>query len=122
MTQFEQLKMLYKQLINISEEENQLVDKRNFDELNLRLNYKDKIVKQVVMLKKSIKFSPENIEELKCYEQKFKENEVRNIKKFTAIRNELGKKLNDTNQNIKLKSAYAKVKKENSGSMLDLSE
>ena len=122
MSQFEQLKMLYKQLINISLEEDELVDKKAFEELEERLNYKNRLIEQVIILKKMVKFSPEEAAEFSTLETTYRENEEKNIEKFSKIRDDLATKLKSTNSDIKLKSAYSKVQKTNQGSLLDYSE
>src|SRR5574344_338078 len=122
MSQYDQLKMLYTQLINLTSEEDKLVDAKAFDELDSRLNYKDKLIKRIVVLKSMIDFTPNQAQEFMEMQAKYKLKEEANIEKFSKIKDDLGSKLVSTQKNIKLKTAYIKNKVENQGSLLDFSE
>lgn len=122
MSQYDQLKLLYNQLINLTEEENKLVEAKAYQEIDSMLVYKAKLIRRVVVLKNMIEFTPHEAEEFSQIEQKYKQNEERNIQKFSKIKDELGLKLKNTQKNINLKSAYAKEKKERQGSLLDYTE
>jgi hypothetical protein len=121
-SQFEQLKLFYNQLLNIAIQEENCVSLGDYDELADLLKRKNKIVEDAVIIKKMNTFSPEEKNELLDLEQKFTKKEEENIKKFTEIKNELGLKLRQTGKDLKVKSAYAKAKKEKQGSILDFSE
>ena len=122
MSQFEQLKLFYNQLINIAIQEENCVTVGDYDELADLLKRKNKIIQDAVLIKQTNTFSLEEKTELLDLEHNFTKKEEENIKKFTEIKDELGLKLRKTGQDLKVKSAYAKVKKEKQGSILDFSE
>ena len=122
MSQYEQLKLLYNQIINITVEEDKLFDNKAFQELDALLSHKNNLINQIVILVKNIKLSNAEQTEIQELECKYKENEERNIEKFSKVRDTLGLELKKTNKNLKLKNAYAKAIKSNQGSILDLSE
>lgn len=122
MTQFQNLELLYNQLLNLADEIKMMVDKEQYEEAVEKMQYKDKLIKKLINTKKTVVFSPEDQEKLELIETRLQEKEQNNIKLANKIFQEMGENLNKTKNKVKISSAYSVQNETNRGIFVDISE
>lgn len=122
MTQFQNLELLYNQLLNLADEIKMMVDKEQYDEAVEKMQYKDKLIKKLINTKKTVVFSPEDQEKLELIEKKLQEKEQNNIELANKIFKEMGENLNKTKSKVKISSAYSVQNETARGMFIDISE
>lgn len=121
MTQFEQLERLYNQFSNLADEIEFMVDNEEYNEAISKLLYKDSLINQFKIIKKTLSLDEESTEKMLSMEKELIQREKQNIEKLTKLRDEVANELNKTKKNVKLNSAYSTVNKQQ-GSIMDFSE
>lgn len=121
MTQFSQIKLLYNQFFNLADEIITLVEAEDYSEIIAKLHYKDTLITKFSQIKKHLNLNEEEKQEMKLLEEKLIEKEQNNIDLLKEMQDQIGAKLNKTDKNLKLNSAYT-VQNENQGSILDFTE
>lgn len=122
MTQFKQFELIYNQLTNLTEEISTLIAKEDYQTATLKVEYKDKLLKQLLNARKTIKFTAEEKQKLLLMEQKMKENVYEHIEPLKKLRDEIGKEIKTINKKIKINSAYTSQDSEQQGIFFDTSE
>jgi len=79
MSQYEQLKLYSQRLLNISDEIGRFLEKGNYDEAITKSELKDKVFSEYTIIRNYLKFSDEEMEEVKAWEEKYAESEKKNI-------------------------------------------
>jgi len=122
MTQFANLELLYNQFFNLADEIITMIDKEEYSEAIVKLEYKDKLMKKLSVTKKTVVLSDEDMVRLQLIEQKLQEKELENITYLSKLRNEMGQKIQNTNKKVKMNSAYDLYSKKSSGVFVDITE
>lgn len=122
MTQFQNLEILYNQLINLADEIKMMVDKEQYEEAVEKMQYKDKLIKKLINTKKTVVFSLEDQEKLELIEKKLQEKEQNNIDLANKIFEEMGQNLNKTKKKVKISSAYSVQNETARGMFVDITE
>lgn len=122
MTQFQNLELLYNQLLNLADEIKMMVDKEQYEEAVEKMQYKDKLIKKLINTKKTVVFSPEDQEKLELIEKRLQEKEQNNIKLADKIFQEMGENLNKTKNKVKISSAYSVQNETSRGVFVDTTE
>jgi hypothetical protein len=121
MTPFEQLKLLYKQLFNLSNEIKNLIIKADFDEVASRVQHKDTLIKNIINARNHLDMSEEEKKELKAKENEIAKLEKQNIDTLTQLKGEILEELHHADAQQKINTAYD-LNPENQGSIVDFSE
>lgn len=122
MTQFQNLELLYNQLLNLADEIKMMVDKEQYEEAVEKMQYKDKLIKKLINTKKTVVFLPEDQEKLELIEKRLQEKEQNNIELANRIFKEMGENLNKTKSKVKISSAYSVQNETNRGIFVDITE
>ena len=122
MTQFEQLKGIYKQFFNLADEIKSMIDKEEYNEAISKLQYKDTLIAKFALTKKTVTLNEEEKQEMIEIEAKLKEIEANNLEFLKSMHSEVAAKLKKTNKTLKMNKAYSKKDSQQKGSMLDISE
>jgi len=122
MTPFEQLKALYHQFFNLAAEIKSMVDASEYNEAISKLQYKDSLIEELVLMKKNIALDDEEQAQISLIENELKAKEKENITLLIRLRDEVSAELKKTNKNLKVNSAYIVGKDNKQGSMIDFSE
>lgn len=122
MTQFQNLELLYNQLLNLADEIKMMVDKEQYEEAVEKMQYKDKLIKKLINTKKTVDFSAEDQQKLELIEKRLQEKEQNNIELANKIFEEMGESLNKTKKKVKISSAYSVQNETKRGIFVDISE
>lgn len=122
MTKFENIELIYNQFSNLADEIHSMIDNEDFDELAIKLEYKDTLIKKLTAMKKTLDLTSEEYEKMNILEQKLKIKEMQNIDYLSKLHDDVGQKLKNTKNKVRMSSAYAIKTQENSGVYFDLTE
>ena len=122
MTQFEQLEGLYTQFANLADEIEFMIDNEEYNEAVSKLQHKDSLIKQFILIKKTVSLDEETTAKMLLMEEALVKREKQNIEKLTRLRDEVATELNKTKKSVKLNNAYIKTNTQNQGSIMDFSE
>ena len=122
MTQFKQFELVYNQLKNLTEEINALIEKEEYDSAAEEVVHKDRLIQQLLNIKKTIKFTAEERETLLLMEQEMQENKYANIEVLKKIHHEIGEEIKRTKKKVKVNSAYDEYVPEQQGIFVDMSD
>lgn len=112
------LKLLYEQLYEISIEIGQLIDRKNYDQLNAYLAVKDDLMAQIEILFKDLSAEKINLSSLESVCEKINAQEQANINALMMIKDSIKKELNKTIKKTKVANAYNNVETKQ-GNLLD---
>lgn len=112
------LKLLYEQLYEVSIEIGQLIDRKNYDQLNAYLAVKDDLMAQIEILFKDLSSEKTNLSSLEPLCEKINAQEQANINALMMIKDSIKKELNKTNKKTKVANAYNNVETKQ-GNLLD---
>ena len=122
MTQFKNLELLYNQFFNLADEIKTMIEQEEYNAAIIKLKYKDKLMKKLSVMKKTVIFTDEDTSKLHVIEQKLQEKELENISYLSKLRSETEQKIQTTNKKVKVNSAYSIHSKNESGVFVDVSE
>ena len=106
MSQFDQLKMYYTQLLNIALEIKELINNENYNDAMTKLTYREGILRQDRIMKRYVKFNDEQKKEIDDIVEKLKELEESNIYRLQSEKAQVQKELLLASQTAKLKTLY----------------
>lgn len=106
MAQFDQLLLFYNQLINLSDEITNLIEKELYDDIMTKMSIHDRIILQIKLIKKCTKFSENEINKIKEYENIIKDKEKSNIEFLNQNMNNVKQELDKLNIQTKIKRIY----------------
>lgn len=122
MTEFKQLELIYEQFENLTNQINKLISDELYQEANLKLNEKDKLIKKIFLTKKTVKFTEEEEQKIQLLDKQISENNQNLIKSLTKEHKKLAEELNSTKKRVKVNSAYEISTKSRTGKLVDTSE
>jgi len=122
MTQFKNLELLYNQFFNLADEIKTMIEQEEYNAAIIKLKYKDKLMKKLSVMKKTVIFTDEDTSKLHVIEQKLQEKELENISYLSKLRSETEQKIQTTNKKVKVNSAYSIHSNKESGVFVDVSE
>jgi len=121
MTQFNQIELIYNQILNLVNEIAVMVEKEEYDAAAAKFEHKDKLVKQLSMTKKTVKFSEEEKLKMQSIENVIKETDENMLENLKKLRVEVANELKITKKRLKLSSAYERSTKRK-GAIIDIEE
>lgn len=122
MTQFEQLKILYNQYSNLSDEITKLICDEDYDSIFAKMQYKENLMQKLVSAKNTTNLTEDEAKYAFLIEKELWAKEQNNIVLLSKLHKEIGETLKDTNKKVKINSAYNMVNNEKTGLFCDLSE
>lgn len=120
--QFDQLKILYKQILAISVEIKKLIDKENYDEILSKETHKTQLINKVNIVRKSFVFTDFEQSTLKKIIGDIQKQEMENLSRIKDLKVETALKLKTLNAKSKITNKYSGDTEPQEGSILDFSE
>lgn len=122
MTQFSQIELIYNQLLSLVNEITALIENEEYEDAAAKIENKDKLVKQLAAMKKTVNFTDEEKLKMQRIEDTIKEKNDTMLADLKKVREELAKEVNSNKKKIKLNSAYDKQQSNRQGAIIDISE
>lgn len=122
MTEFEQIELLYNQFMNLTKEINSFIESEDFESAVLNLKHKNKLIKKMLLTRKTIKPTKEQLEKLNEMEETIRTNEHEILDSLKIRHKEISEELNKTKKRVKLSSAYDKTPERTEGRIIDISD
>ena len=116
--QFEQLEILYKQILATSLEIKSLIDREMYDEAVFKEAHKSQLISKVAFLKKQLLFSESEKEIIEKYREEIKTQENENMEKLESLRSDVLIKLKASQAKEKVNNVYDQIEPE-SGTIVD---
>lgn len=116
--QFEQLEILYKQILATSLEIKSLIDREMYDEAVFKEAHKSQLISKVAFLKKQLVFSESEKEIIEKYREEIKTQENENMEKLESLRSDVLIKLKASQAKEKVNNVYDQIEPE-SGTIVD---
>lgn len=104
--QFEQLEILYKQILFISKEVKKYIDKSDFDEVLSKENYKSTLMSRVLLAQKTVSLNNEEKEIIENLKSQILSSEENNIKVMEKLRDNTMIELKLANNQSKITNKY----------------
>ena len=104
--QFEQLEILYKQILFISKEVKKYIDKSDFDEVLSKENYKSTLMSRVFLAQKTVSLNNEEKEIIENLKSQILSSEENNIKVMEKLRDNTMIELKLANNQSKITNKY----------------
>jgi len=117
--QFEQLELLYKQILYISKEIKKYIDKTDYDEVLSQANQKSQLVLRANLAKKTIELTAEEENVIENLRKQILENEEINIKLMSKLRDSTIVELKALNNQTKLTNKYEQNEEPQEGTICD---
>ena len=121
MTQFNQIELLYNQFLNLVNEITIMIEQEEYDAAAAKFKRKDNLVKQLAMVKKTVKFSEEEKLKMQSIENVIQEKDKNMLEHLTKLRDEVAVELKVTKKKHKLSSAYERPI-DRQGGIIDIEE
>lgn|SRR5574344_89879 len=122
MTEFKQLKILYDNFEKLETELSKLIENENFDEATLKVNERTDLSKEIYLAQKTVSLTKEQSEEINKLNKEISKRTQTIIEELETSHKELAKELKETNQKVKINSAYSQSEQVNLGNMIDTAE
>ena len=116
--QFEQLEILYKQILATSLEIKSLIDREMYDEAVFKEAHKSQLISKVAFLKKQLVFRESEKEIIEKYREEIKTQENENMEKLESLRSDVLIKLKASQAKEKVNNVYDQIEPE-SGTIID---
>ena len=120
--QFEQLKILYKQILATSIEIKNLIEKKNFDEALSREAHKTQLINKVNVVRKSFELTDFEQSTIRKIVEKFQQQELENLEILKHLKDDTALELKTLNAKTKITNKYSNDIEAQEGSILDFSE
>ena len=122
MTQFEHLELIYNQFINLTKEIDAMIASESYESVVAKLKYKDKLIKKLLLTRKTVKPTEEQLKKLNYMEEKIRKDEHQILASLKIRHKEIAEELNKTKKKIKINSAYDSNYNKKQGSIIDISD
>lgn len=122
MTQFSHIENIINQYFNLIEEIHSSIDLEEYNEINSKIEQKDKLIRKIYLAKKTIPLTQEENTKLELIEEKIRKDNDETIKRLIDLQLVIGTELRKNNKKIKVSNAYDKSAERNSGVFLDVTE
>lgn len=122
MTQFAHLELIINQYFNLVNEINSMIEAEEYEAVNEKIEYKNKLISKIFLTKKTVTLTKEEEQKLELMEQKIKKEDQKTIDYINKLREEVGEELRKTNKKVKVNSAYDVPPEQNQGVFINISE
>lgn len=104
--QFEQLKLLYQQILNVSQRTKAAIDKSDYDEAVSNENYKTQLVSKLMLVKRSVALSDGESTIINELKQQILDLEKENLDIISDLRDKTLQELKAINSQNKIANKY----------------
>lgn len=120
--QFDQLKMLYKQVLATSIEVKNFIEKENYDEALSRETHKAQLISKINIVKNSFNLTDFEQSTLRKIIEDIQKQEVENLENLKELKEDTAIKLKAINAKSKITNIYSSDTEPQEGSILDFNE
>lgn len=120
--QFEQLKMLYNQVLATSKEIKKLIENNNYEDALSREMHKAKLIKSIDIVKKTLNFTVEEKKTLSVIIEEIKKQELENLNKLQENKEETSAQIQYISAQQKILAKYVSMEQNSEGSIIDINE
>ncbi|MGN1153401.1 MAG: hypothetical protein ACI4S3_05175 [Candidatus Gastranaerophilaceae bacterium] len=120
--QFEQLKMLYNQVLATSKEIKKLIENNSYEEALSREMHKAKLIKSIDIVKKTLNFTVEEKKTLSVIIEEIKKQELENLNKLQENKEETSAQIQYISAQQKILAKYVSMEQNSEGSIIDINE
>lgn len=120
--QFDQLKMLYKQVLATSVEVKKFIEKENYDEALSRETHKAQLIGKINIVKNSFDLTDFEQSTLRKIVEDIQKQEMENLENLKELKEDTALKLKAMNAKSKITNKYSGDTEPQEGSILDFSE
>lgn len=120
--ELENLELIYSRLYELSQQIGELIEREIYTELITFIKKKEQLLAQANRLIEKLKGQQFNTDKLSQICKKYKEQEEKNIKALSNVKDNIKSELAQTTKNRKLLSAYGYGQEHVSGNILDYRE
>lgn len=104
--QFEQLKLLYQQILSVSQRTKAAIDKSDYDEAVSNENYKTQLVSKLMLVKRSVALSDDESTIINELKQQILDLEKENLDIISDLRDKTLQELKAINSQNKIANKY----------------
>lgn len=122
MTQFETLEIIYKQLFNLADEIKGLVESERYNDVVVKLKYKDQLINQFISAKKTAGLTDEEMAMVEKLDEQLSKKEHETLAFCEKIQTGLADELKNTQKKLKMNSAYEIHTEKEQGHLIDTME
>lgn len=116
--QFEQLELLYKQILTTSNEVKKMIDKEDYESVLMHEKHKTQLVYKVSLVKKTVDLSDEEKSAIENLKTQILKQEKENLDRMKLLRDKTSLELQKENSKDKILNKYEQVEYEK-GSICD---
>ncbi len=120
--QFDQLKILYKQILATSVEIKNLIERENYDEALSRETHKSQLINKVNFVKNTFDLSDFEQSTLRKVVEDIQKQEMENLENLKTLKDDAAAKLKALNAKSKITNKYSGDIEPQEGSILDINE
>lgn len=116
--QFEQLELLYKQILTTSNEVKKMIDKEDYESVLMQEKHKTQLVSKVALVKKTVELSDEEKSAIENLKTQILKQEKENLDRMKILRDKTSLELHKENSKEKILNKYEQIEYEK-GSICD---
>ena len=117
--QFEQIEILYKQILHISKEIKKYIDKADYDEVLYQENQKSQLMSKVLLVQKTFSLTDSESEIINDLKSQILKNEENNINLLKNLRDNAMIELKLANNQAKFANKYEHIDEQQEGTICD---
>ena len=117
--QFEQIEILYKQILYISKEIKKYIDKADYDEVLYQENQKSQLMSKVLLVQKTFSLTDSESEIINGLKSQILKNEENNINLLKNLRDNAMIELKLANNQAKFANKYEQIDEQQEGTICD---
>lgn len=116
--QFEQLELLYKQILTTSNEVKKMIDKEDYESVLMQEKHKTQLISKVSLVKKTVELSDEEKSAIENLKTQILKQEKENLDRMQILRDKTSLELHKENSKEKILNKYEQIEYEK-GSICD---
>lgn len=116
--QFEQLELLYKQILTTSNEVKKMIDNEDYESVLMQEKHKTQLVSKVSLVKKTVELSGEEKSAIENLKTQILKQEKENLDRMKILRDKTSLELHKENSKEKILNKYEQIEYEK-GSICD---
>lgn len=116
--QFEQLELLYKQILTTSNEVKKMIDNEDYESVLMQEKHKTQLISKVSLVKKTVELSDEEKSAIENLKTQILKQEKENLDRMKILRDKTSLELHKENSKEKILNKYEQIEYEK-GSICD---
>lgn len=117
--QFEQLKLLYQQILSVAQRTKRAIDNSDYDEALSCENYKSQLVSKLMLINKTVSLTGDEISIIDEIKKEILDLEKENLNIITDLRDKTMQELKTLNSQNKIANKYNQVEENIEGTICD---